>query len=367
MLLLAAWGWWLTGTELPLYEVSERARLESGDQVHPLEALEPGRVVAVELALGKQVHAGQVLVQLDDTPQRLEWEEQRARWAGSLQELEAARAELAAAREAVARSRQATRLSREEAESREREAEAAASRAGAELERVRHLRARGHVSESELQGLQAESTRWSASAQAARLAVSRVEWEQRRDESERQARVDGLRRQVARLEAQVGEAELAVSRLKEAVARRALRSPVDGWLGEGSTIRVGSVLREGERLGAVVPRGALRLVAEFSPAAVGRLQPGQPAWLRLEAFPWAQYGTVSTRVARVGTEVREGLVRVELEVLPGASLPLRHGLTGSVEVEVERVPPALLVLRGGGVYLGPAAREAKGPDVSPSW
>jgi membrane fusion protein (multidrug efflux system) len=335
--------------------------------VHPLEALEPGRVVAVQLALGKQVRAGEVLVQLDDTPQRLELEEQQARWAGSLQELEAARAELAAAEEALGRSRQATRLTREEAESREQEAVAAASQAEAEVQRVRHLQARGHVSESELQGLEADSTRWKASAQAARLAVGRVEWEQRRDESERQARVDGLRRQVARLEAQVGEAELAVRRLKEAVARRALRAPVDGWLGEGSTIRVGSVLREGERLGAVVPRGTLRLVAEFTPAAVGRLQPGQPAWLRLEAFPWAQYGTVSTRVAHVGTEVREGLVRVELEVLPGASLPLRHGLTGSVEVEVERVPPALLVLRGSGVYLGPAAREAKGPDVAPAW
>jgi membrane fusion protein (multidrug efflux system) len=171
---------------------------------------------------------------------------------------------------------------------------------------------------------------------------------------------------VVRQEAQVGEAELAVKRLKEAVARRALRAPVDGWLGEVSDIRVGSVLREGTRLGAVVPQGTLRLVAEFTPAAVGRLRPEQPAWLRLEAFPWTQHGTVSTRVARVGTEVREGRVRVELEVLPGASLPLRHGLTGSVEVEVERVSPALLVLRGGGVYLGPAAHEAKGPDVSPA-
>ena len=32
-------------------------------------------------------------------------------------------------------------------------------------------------------------------------------------------------------------------------------------------------------------------------AVVGRIRPGQPARLRLEGFPWTQYGTVAATVA----------------------------------------------------------------------
>ncbi len=59
----------------------------------------------------------------------------------------------------------------------------------------------------------------------------------------------------------------------------------------------------------------------------------------------------------VADELRDGLVRVELGVgaLP-ANLPLSHALPGSVEIEVERVRPAWLVLRSlGGLLTRPIA------------
>ncbi len=89
------------------------------------------------------------------------------------------------------------------------------------------------------------------------------------------------------------------------------------------------------------------------PAALGRIQPGQPAQLRLEGFPWTQYGAVSATVTNVASEVRDGQVRVELAVRPDAAplIPLQHGLPGTVEVEVDRVSPATLVLRTAGLLL----------------
>jgi multidrug resistance efflux pump len=127
-----------------------------------------------------------------------------------------------------------------------------------------------------------------------------------------------------------------------------------------ANVRVGSVVREGEKLAAVVPTGVLRIVASFQPAdALGRIQPGQPARLRLDGFPWTEYGSINATVTHVGSEVRDGRIRVELAVNPHSAshIPMQHGLPGAVQVEVERVSPASLVLRVVGRGLG-GSREA---------
>ena len=142
-----------------------------------------------------------------------------------------------------------------------------------------------------------------------------------------------------------------IGRLDYEVDNRHIRAPIAGLLGEVSTLRIGAVVREGDKLGVVIPQGNLRVVAEFSPsAALGRVRPGQPARLRLDGYPWAQYGSISATVATVASEVRAGHVRVELKVHPerASRIPLQHGLPGSVEVEVEHVSPATLALRTAG-------------------
>jgi membrane fusion protein (multidrug efflux system) len=55
-------------------------------------------------------------------------------------------------------------------------------------------------------------------------------------------------------------------------------------------------------------------------------------------------------VSNVAGEIRDGKVRVELNLMNSGSLPinLQHGLPGSVEVEVERLTPAKIVLRAAG-------------------
>ena len=128
---------------------------------------------------------------------------------------------------------------------------------------------------------------------------------------------------------------------------------MSGRIGEAGAILPGAMVQAGERLGAIVPVGVPRVVAQFPVAAVGRLQPGQPARLRLDGFPWTQYGTLRATLTDVGTEATDGRVRVELAlaVEQDARVPVEHGLTGAVEVEVERVSPAALLLRAAGQLL----------------
>ena len=68
-------------------------------------------------------------------------------------------------------------------------------------------------------------------------------------------------------------------------------------------------------------------------------------------------------VSRVGSEPKDGQVRVELilQPTPGTRIPLQHGLPASAEVEVERVSPAGLVLDAAGRFLTRADDRAGAP------
>jgi membrane fusion protein (multidrug efflux system) len=99
------------------------------------------------------------------------------------------------------------------------------------------------------------------------------------------------------------------------------------------------------------------LVGEFSPSlTLGRVHEAQSGRLRLDAFPWTQHGTLPVKVTQVATEVRDNFVRVQFALTPEAirSGVVQHGLLGTVEVAVESVSPATLVMRAAGMLLSTA-------------
>jgi hypothetical protein len=124
---------------------------------------------------------------------------------------------------------------------------------------------------------------------------------------------------------------------------------------------VGAYVAEGQRLVSVVPQGELMAVGEFIPgSAMGRVRPGQRATMRLDGFPWAQYGSIDATVSRVATEIRDGAVRVEFTPARDGNPAdlMQHGVPGVIEVAVERAAPASLVLRAAGLLLSATMRQA---------
>jgi multidrug resistance efflux pump len=352
--LLGAWGAWFLGVQVALYAVSDTARLEMSQAAYPVEAPVAGRVVATPLVLGKEVQSGKMLVELDATAQQLQLEEEQARVRALAPQIEALHTAIAAEEQALREARQAGRIALDEARARHHEAEVAARTAEEEAELFARLHGRNLSSQLDLLRAKAEAQKRRAAADTLRLAVSRLDSDHRTQASDRQVRIEGRRRDVTRLAGDMTTAAATVERLAHEIERRRVRAPMAGQLGEVAELRIGSVVREGERLAAVVPRGELQIIADFPPpSALGRIRPGQPARLRLEGFPWTQYGSLVATVRRVASEVRDGRVRVELGVEPdGASpIPLQHGLPGTVEVQVERMAPATLVLRAAGKLL----------------
>jgi hypothetical protein len=111
-----------------------------------------------------------------------------------------------------------------------------------------------------------------------------------------------------------------------------------------------------------------KIVAYFPAAvALGQLQPGQRAKVAFDGFPPLLYGEVSTVVVRIAQEVVDDQVQVELALDPQARLavPVRHGMTGTVQVEVRQTTPAVLALRVvSGVLAGPPAPPESGSGMT---
>jgi multidrug resistance efflux pump len=363
--LLLGWAAWFFLARVQVYEVTATARLEVAQAVRPIETSVAGRITALHMALGQSVAAGDLLAELDSEAERLRLEQEQAHLGGLSSQLDALRDQVAAEERALAGAKEAARAAVEEARSRTAEAEIAARFADEDLARKTRLHGAGQLPEAELSRARYDAQRARAAAETLRITATRLDSEHRSDEGSRQAHLSELKRDGAELAGQKNTSAALVAQLVSEVEKRKLRAPVSGHVAEIAGLQVGAVLREGERLGALLPAGELHAVAAFEPlAALGRIRPGQNARLRLDGFPWTQYGSVPVIVSSVASEVRDGRIRVELDVHPepDSAIPLQHGLTGTLEVEVERASPATLALRAAGALLaGPAERPWAAP------
>jgi len=358
--LLIAGCCWFFFARIAVYESTEQARLEVERAAHPVAAPVAGRVMATHLILGQKVQAGDLMVELESESERLQLTEEKTRLSTTRRRREALQNQITAEDHAWPEEKRSALLAIDEARARQREAEVAATFAEGEAERMKRLEKDGVLSRSELLRAEAEGQKHRAAASAQTLTVTRLESEVKSKEKNREVRLAQLQRDAALLDGELGTTEATIKRGEFVLEQRQIRAPVSGELGEVSELRAGGFVSEGQKVGAIIPTGKLKLVAQFSPlTAAGRIQPGQPARLRLAGFPWAQYGSVAAAVVSVANEPRDGQLRVELSVKAGSvrSIPLQHGLAGTLEVQVDRLSPATLVLRAAGKLLAQPNRN----------
>jgi multidrug resistance efflux pump len=348
--LVGAWLLWLFLARVARYESSDSARLEVAGAAHRVEAPVEGKVIAVHVALGADVLAGELLLELDDGPLRLELDEKRAQLAAATAQVEPLRAQIAVDQQALREAQESGRSEVDEAQARVREADALARRDETDADRNARLRREGLASEADTLRAAAVAQAMRAAADAQQIGVRRIDAAQRNRGSVLRAEIARLSREAAALEGECLAFQAAIDALLGAIGQRRIASPVAGRIGEIAELREGAYVRGGGLVATIVPQGELRVVAAFAPALVGRIRAGQQARVRLDAFPWAEYGVVRAVVASVATEALNGALRVELtiEPSPASAIPMQHGLAGVAVIEVERVSPATLVLRAAG-------------------
>jgi membrane fusion protein (multidrug efflux system) len=243
--------------------------------------------------------------------------------------------------------RRAGAVALEEQGARINEAEVRAKFAESHAGNLQRLLNTNAVSAEEALEAESEAQARRVAVQGLQVGATRLQEDQKVNLRDRDIRLAELRIEQAELTGQLAIQTAALRRLERECEMRQVRAPVSGRVGQVRDFPTGSFVSEGEALGFIVPPSQPRVVAYFPVSAAGRVQPGQQARLRLEGFPWIQYGKIPAVVVDVASEARHERIRVELQptVDPELTIPVEHGLPGSVEVSVERISPAVLVLR----------------------
>ena len=360
VILLGVWLWWFLFGRIAAWEVSHLATLEVANRAFAVDAALAGKVAEPPPEVGERVVAGSQLLRLDaEIPvSALRAADQR------LVNLEAEMVALAGQAEA-----NRAALMRSLAEKQSLIQEVAVQLKDADAQVAINEDIVGRYTEltdqklmSDLDLLKAKSTLENARAVKAQLA-HRLDLYR----NEEQTTTLELKRLQAEIEIErtklLGSIEGVkqdISQLRETIDRHIIRAPESGTLGEVATLQEGSFVSAGYGIATIIPEGKPHIVARFTPAlALGRIKVGQGARLRLEGFPWTQYGSIEARVTSVRQQPRDGYIQVHL-ALDGPTperIPIQHGMPGTVEVHTGDYAPAVLMLRALGKVVGGSGSE----------
>ncbi len=107
-----------------------------------------------------------------------------------------------------------------------------------------------------------------------------------------------IERELSDLERQIVEA-------KKSKEYKSLRAPVKGYVFNLNVASAGYAAKSGETLLKIVPDGKLEASVFINNADVGFLRPKMPAQVRVDAYPFTQYGEIPGELKRVGKQSLE--------------------------------------------------------------
>jgi membrane fusion protein, adhesin transport system len=336
LLVLAGLSAWGVLARVPVYVVA----------LHTPPALDPvlqvvmtsvaGQVRVTHLQVGRKVEAGEVLVALDSTAQRLRLEEAQQHLV-ALEAHRTARHQEGPALEAAWQAiTQAAQTVQQEAQSRHDDAVRALQVA---QEKVQRLGPLSPLADLQPQKIAVETTHRSLQQMAHTQQVQATEWG---------ARLAQHQREVVALEGDLAVAKARLAQHAYELEGTTLRAASAGRLGAVAALLPGTVVQAGAWLGVLGPPGAFLVTAAVPPAvADGHLRAGQPAWLRVSSAPGRPAGTLPATVAQVAETSPDVSVRVILRLSPEtlALWPLQPLAVGTVVVEVDQQAPITLAIR----------------------
>ena len=258
-------------------------------------------VARIPVKEGQKVRKGDVLIELDDKDERAALEQSKASVA-----------------QAEAKVRQLRELALPAAEQTLVQAQATAVQARAQFDRMKTLRDRGFVVQSQMDDAQRALDIAESQLRSARLQV----------ETNKPTGSDFALAQTALDQAR---ANLRVAQVK--LEQTVIKAPVDGVL-IARNVEVGDVVQPGKDLMVLAPAGETQVDVMIDERQLSRLALGQKALGSADAFPNQRFAAELVYINPAVDPLR-GSVEVKLKV-PEPPAYLVQDMTASVDIEVAR-------------------------------
>lgn len=142
---------------------------------------------------------------------------------------------------------------------------------------------------------------------------------------------------LARTQKPVSENQLLISigEMNAPVKTSEIKSPSDGVLMWGRELLAGDMVAAGERLAVIYPPSPVGIVAVLQEQSLGSIAEGHPVRVKLDAYPYQNFGTLSGRIKEITTTNMPGqglrvVVLITLE--ESGDMELLPGMSANIEV-----------------------------------
>ena len=105
------------------------------------------------------------------------------------------------------------------------------------------------------------------------------------------------------IEASISQVEARISELNIEIAKIHLRAPLDGRVFNLIPASTGYAATNGETLLNIVPVGDLEAKIFISNSDIGFISPSMKAKVRVDAYPFTQFGSIDGKIRSIGDEV----------------------------------------------------------------
>lgn len=177
-------------------------------------------------------------------------------------------------------------------------------------------------------------------------------------QADRQRQTALFSQQLQALRAELADLNSKLTESRVNNRYQAIRSPVDGVVFDLKPTGPGFVGQGSEPVMKIVPFNALKAKVEVESAKIGFVRVGQSVDLSIDSFPASDFGVVSGRVNRIGSDalppdqlkqtyrfpVEVQLGSQALELKSGQLLPLQVGMSLTANIKLRKVTYLQLLL-----------------------
>lgn len=155
---------------------------------------------------------------------------------------------------------------------------------------------------------------------------------------------------IEQAEVRVQQAEARLASAEESLANTEIRAPFDGFVSLVN-IEPGALVSPGQAVLQMVDVDPLRVTVQVDEIDIGKIEPGMPATVEVDALSDVFLSASLAKVALVGTQTQGGIVNYDAEIELDSVEPLvRVGMTAEANIIVNqqtnvlRVPNAFIRL-----------------------